>query len=112
MIDELISLLETFNVPVYRQGSLDQDYPDTFITFWNNEEIEHSAYDNETTSITDDYDINVYSNDPNTTYSLINSIRVLLKAAGWIIVSRGTDVASDEITHTGRGMRVIYLMEV
>ena len=41
MIDELISLLETFNVPVYRQGSLDQDYPDTFITFWNNEEIEH-----------------------------------------------------------------------
>ena len=112
MIDELISLLETFNVPVYRQGSLDKDYPDTFITFWNNEEVEHSAYDNETTSATDDYDINVYSKDPATTYSLINSIRVLLKAAGWTIVSRGTDVTSDEITHIGRGMRVIYLMEV
>lgn len=114
MIDELLTLLESFKYPVLRQGSLapDEAYPETFITFWGDGENEQSAYDNDTKLATDEYDINVYSNDPDKTYSLVNDIRVLLKSAGWTIESRGYDVPSDEITHTGRGMRVIYLMEV
>lgn len=113
MVDELIQLLETLDVPVIRQGSLapEDEYPDTFITFWNNEEEGHSFYDNEETSSTYDYDVNVYSEDPDTAYSLLDEARELLKAHDWIIYRRGYDVASDEITHIGRGMEVIYFKE-
>lgn len=109
--DTLINLLGTFNVPVIRQGSLapDQAYPDTFFTFWNNDESEHSAYDNETANVDYDFDVNVYSTDPATAYSLLGQARELLKQNGWIIATRGYDVSSDEITHVGRGMEVLYL---
>lgn len=111
MEDTLINLLETFNVPVIRQGSLapDQAYPDTFFTFWNNDESEHSAYDNETANVDYDFDVNVYSTNPDTAYRLLSQARKLLKENGWIIATRGYDVASDEITHIGRGMEVLYL---
>ena len=109
--DTLINLLGTFNVPVIRQGSLapDQAYPDTFFTFWNNDESEHSAYDNETANVDYDFDVNVYSTNPDTAYSLLKQSRELLKRNGWIIATRGYDVSSDEITHVGRGMEVLYL---
>lgn len=113
MEDELITLLETLGFPVVRQGSLgpDQTYPDTFLTFWNNDESGHSYYDNDVTNVEHDYSVNVYSNNPNNPYSILNDARQLLKQNGWIIADRGYDLASDEITHTGRGMRVIYLKE-
>lgn len=109
--DTLIEILESFSLPVIRQGSLppDEAYPPAFITFWNNETIEHSAYDNETTSITYDYDVNVYASDPEVTYSQLRQIGAALKAQGWIITDFGFDIASDEITHTGRGMQAVYL---
>lgn len=111
MEDNLIELLEYFNLPVIRQGSLppDEVYPNTFFTFWNNDEVEHSAYDNDTANVTYDFDINVYSTDPNKVYSLLGQARQLFKQNGWIIAQRGYDVPSDEITHTGRGMEVMYL---
>lgn len=111
MEDSLITLLETFKYPVMRQGSLakNQEYPATFITFWNNDESAQSFYDNKTASVVYDYSINVYSTSPNTTYSLLDSIRLALLQAGWIITDRGYDVASDEITHTGRGLEAEFL---
>ena len=51
----------------------------------------------------------VYSNDPELTYSLLAEAREALKAAGWICQGKGYDVQSDEETHTGRGLEVIYL---
>lgn len=111
MEDILIALLETFKYPVIRQGSLgdDEEYPDTFFTFWNSSEDGDSAYDNETVKIIHDYNVNVYSTDPETTYSLLKQARDLLKVNGWIPTQMGYDIASDEITHTGRGMNVTYL---
>lgn len=111
MEDTLISLLETFGFPVIRQGSLapNQAYPDTFFTFWNNDETGESFYDNQTASVDYEYDINVYSTDPSRVYDLQASARSLLKQNGWIIADRGYDVPSDEITHVGRGMTVEYL---
>lgn len=111
MEDILIELLESFGKPVIRQGSLapDEDYPDTFFTFWSNDETEHSAYDNDTVNVDYDFDVNVYSANPDTAYQLLSQARRLLKENGWIIATRGYDVASDEITHIGRGMEVLYL---
>lgn len=111
MEDRLIELLESFKYPVIRQGSLgdDEEYPDTFFTFWNNSEDGDSFYDNETVKIIHDFDVNVYSTDPDTTYSLLKNARDLLKVNGWIPVTMGYDIASDEITHLGRGMNVTFL---
>ena len=39
----------------------------------------------------------------------LSAARELLKAAGWIIRVFGYDAASDEDTHTGRGMEVSYI---
>jgi hypothetical protein len=113
MEDELIAILDALKYPVIRQGSLppDKAYPLTFVTFWNNGTVEHSAYDNATVSKTYDYDVNAYSSDPSTAYSLLDSIAEAVKAAGWAIISYGYDIASDEITHIGRGMQIVYLQQ-
>ena len=111
MEDELINVLETFGFPVMRQGSLaeDAEYPDTFFTFWNNSEDGDSFYDNQTIKTLHDFSVNVYSTDPDMTYSLLRQARDLLKINGWVPIRMGYDIASDEITHTGRGMEVTYI---
>lgn len=110
MEDTLITLLETFKVPVMRQGSLSPDatYPDTFITFWCESDGEIQAYDNNTFTAKSTYYLAVYSNAPATAYEIAGQIRALLKANGWQMQDRGHDVASDEITHIGRGLTVSY----
>ena len=48
MEDALITILETFKFPVYRQGSVTGGkYPDDFFTFWNYISGDHSHYDND-----------------------------------------------------------------
>ena len=111
MEDTLIQLLETFEVPVIRQGSLapSEKYPDTFFTFWCNSEAEQSAYDDHTVSVVYDFDVNVYSTSPSKVYDLLTEARKLFKRNGWQTPDRGHDIYSDEITHTGRGMEVTFL---
>lgn len=111
MEDELIEILSSFKYPVYRQGSMSNDeaYPDTFITFWNNDSPDHSHYDNSEYGTDWDYSIYVYSNNPSLTYSVLANARIALKAAGWICLGKGFDVDSDEETHTGRGLEIIRM---
>lgn len=105
----LISLLESFGFPVYRQGSVTEGYPDNFFTFWEDEEIGNAYYDNLTVGVRYEYSVYFYSVDPDNTYSYINQARALLKQNGWVIPKRGYDVASDDQAHTGRGIDIIYL---
>lgn len=111
MEDELIQILGPFRYPIIRQGSLapGDDYPDTFFTFWNNSDTEQSAYDNETLLAVESFDVNVYSNDPTTLYTLLKQAREAFKTAGWQTPDRGHDIASDEPTHRGRGFSVTYI---
>lgn len=111
MIDDtLIELLATFKYPVYRQGSLAQDapYPDTFFTFWENPETT-TDYDNETKFVIYDFNVYVYSKDPEVLAATLSAARTLLKQNNFIIVSRGFDVASDEKSHTGKGFEVGFI---
>lgn len=108
MEDTLKELLESFGFPVYRQGSLPQTYPDSFFTFWNTSEDGLSFYDNLPVRVGHSYDVNFYSTNPQNTYDYIRQARSLLEENGWTIPQRGYDLASDEPTHTGRGMEVVY----
>ena len=98
-------------IPIFRQGSLGEAdiYPDTFLTFWAGTEYETTAYSNTTATVVWPFDVNAYSTSPATVYSLTAAARDAFKAAGWQTPDRGHDVASDEITHTGRGIRITYL---
>lgn len=111
MEDALLEILEATGYPVYRQGSMSEDdtYPETFVTFWNNESADHSHYDNTEYGIFWNFDVNVYSSDPELTYSVLSDIRTALKGAGWIVSGKGYDVASDEATHTGRGLTALIV---
>ena len=108
--DRLIELLATFKFPVYRQGSLAQNaaYPDTFFTFWENPETT-TAYDNDTQFVVYDFYVYIYSINPIVLAETLAEARKLLKRAGFIIISRGFDVASDEQSHSGKGFEVGYL---
>lgn len=104
----LIKTLEQFGYPVIQQGSLNEDeqYPETFFTFWNNSTDENSHYDNKPNNYAWDFDLNVYSNNPETVNSLLLEAKEKLIEAGFIVNGKGYDVASDEPTHTGRGINV------
>lgn len=111
MEDLLISTLQVFNYPVFRQGSLSEseEYPNHFFTFWNNSTEAESFYDNSEAKTVWNYDLNFYSVDPAQTYTKLLEAKKLLKEVGFIITGKGYDVASDESTHTGRGINVLYL---
>lgn len=111
MEDKLIEILTSLKYPVYRQGSMSKDeaYPETFLTFWNNDSPDHAHYDDKEYGTSWDYNIFVYSSDPEKVYSVLMDARTALKAAGWVCPSKGFDAPSDKATHTGRALEVFYL---
>lgn len=110
MVDLLINTLEPLGYPVRRQGSLleDEPYPDNFFTFWNNSSDGDSFYSNTENSIVWNYSVNFYSIDPVLVDSKLLEAKELLNNAGFNVTGAGHDVLSDEPTHTGRGITVLY----
>lgn len=111
MEDLLIETLKTaFGYPVRQQGSFlpEEKYPDHFFTFWNDSADGVSYYSNSETSIVWAYSLNFYSVDPVKVSSMMLEAKETLKAAGFIVSGAGHSVLSDEVTHTGRGMPLLY----
>lgn len=111
MKDTLISLLETFGYTVIQQGSLapDEPYPDSFFTFWNRDTYDWHHYNNNAIGDVWAFDVNFYSTDPALVNTALVDAKALLKSHGFIISGKGHDIGSDEPTHTGRGMTVLYI---
>lgn len=111
MEDLLIETLEQFGYPVKLQGSMleSESYPNHFFTFWNNDSYGESYYDNIEHTTSFDYEVNFYSNNPESVYSVLREAIAALKKAGFIVSGDGYSVASDEPTHDGRGINVKYL---
>lgn len=108
MKELLVEILETFGFPVHQQGSLgaDEQYPESFFTFWNNETYGEAFYDNKEHEDIWDFDLNFYSSDPGLVNVKLNEAIKLLKQHDFIASGEGYDVASDEPTHTGRGINI------
>lgn len=113
MEDLLISTLEPLGYPVKLQGSLlpDESYPDSFFTFWNDSADGTSYYSNNEGAIIWAYSLNFYSTDVVLVSSKLLEAKKLLKEAGFIVAGAGYDVPSDEPTHTGRGISLLYRQE-
>lgn len=111
----LISTLsDNFHLPVYLQGSLsrDDEYPSAFFTFWNNETVDFSFYNNNNSEVIWLFDVNYYSDDPDSVNSVLLQAKRLLKSVGFIPDGSGHDVLSDEPTHTGRGLSLRFIEKV
>jgi hypothetical protein len=110
MGDLLISTLEVLGYPVKLQGSLlpNELYPDSFFTYWNDSADGTSFYSNEEGAILWSYSLNFYSTDPLLVNTKLVEAKRLLRKAGWVVSGAGYDVPSDEVTHTGRGMSLLY----
>lgn len=107
----LIKLLESFGYPVRLQGSIaaDEKYPDSFFTFWNDDSEDGTHYDNDAINYVWYFEVNFYSTDPDLVNTALLEAKALLKTNKFIITGQGYDVASDEPSHTGRGMNVLYI---
>ena len=110
----LLDTLGAFGYPVYMQGSLSVDdaYPDAFFTFWNNYTDDSAFFDNTENQVIWDFDLNFYSNDPVLVNTVLLQAKAALKAVGFIPDGSGHDVVSDESTHTGRGLTLLFIQKV
>ena len=93
----LIDTLSSFNYPIYQQGSMSDsdDYPESFFTFFNNDTSDDDFFDNTETITIWDFDLNIYSNDPDVVNTTLREAKPLLKAVGFIVDGVGYDVLSD-----------------
>lgn len=113
MEDKLIELLQTLCPEVHQQGSLTDDWPADFFTFWERPSYDGAHYDNDSVSCVYEYDINFYSTEPANTYEYIKKAKKLLKQNGFIVSGNGYPISSGADTHTGRQIQATYLeMEV
>jgi hypothetical protein len=110
VVDNLINELSKLGYPVKKQGSLlpDEAYPDHFFTYWNNSADGDSYYCNDESAVIWNYSINFYSVDELLVDSKLLEAKKLLKDAGFVVTGAGYDVASDEVTHSGRGIIALY----
>lgn len=110
LIDALIT---NYKFPIYLQGSMSdkKKYPDSFFTFWNNDSPGEAFYNNNPARTIWDFDLNFYSNNPALVNAKLVDVKKELKKIGFIIDGKGYDVISDEPTHTGRGINLVYVEE-
>ena len=103
MKETLIGILETFDYPVFLQGSLAEpgDYPDTFFTFWNFENPETEHYDNDANMCVWGFWVYFYSVDPELVATIPEQARQALKRANFLSGEKPADIKVDTPTHTG-----------
>lgn len=112
MEDLLIETLEAFGYPVMLQGSLppEQSYPQRFFTYWNTDS-DSKFYGNTEQQRIYEYDVNYYTNDFDVFDTLREAVGKLRKQ-GFIVSGDGHSLGTDDINFTGRGIKVLYLLQL
>lgn len=103
MKEDLISILESLEYPVFLQGSLqsEEEYPESFFTFWNFGTPESAFYDNNAGRAVWGFWVYFYSTSPELCELVPEQARKLLKANNYILNGKAHDIAVDKPTHTG-----------
>ena len=104
--DELLTVLNTFNYPVFLQGTIEPaaEIPDDFITFQITGSDTAAAFDDDDALTAWNINVNYYSRNPANVSTVPEQIRVALKAAGFIPQNRGFDLYSDDPAFTAWAM--------
>lgn len=100
---DLIAILEELGYPVFLQGTLqsEEDYPESFFTFWNFSTPEAAYYDNDAGRAVWGFWVYFYSTSPQLVESVPEQARKLLKQNDYILDGKSHDIAVDKPTHTG-----------
>lgn len=102
-MQRLFELFEEIGLPYYRQGSLtDNDYDDSFFTFWNVDTTDDSFYDNSEHRTIEYVQIGFYTNDAHLIYSQMDDFVKRAKARGFVIAGKPRDADADKETYFGR----------
>lgn len=110
MKERLFNILNSiYPNKVFLQGTIDEneDYPDSFITFFTDDTEDRDFFNNNVNSINWTFSVIFYSSDPQLISVVPDEITTALKAQGFIPQGRGRDVLSDVPTHTGWAMEFI-----
>ena len=101
--NDLVILLESLGYPAFLQGSLNPDdqYPESFFTFWNFSTPESAFYDDAANRAVWGFWIYFYSVDPLLVEQMPENARKLLKQNDWILAGKANDISVDRPTHTG-----------
>ena len=112
MKNEIVVLLETLKFPVFLQGTLNPNdqYPDSFFTFWNFSTPETAFYDDAANRAIWGFWIYFYSVDPALVETVPETARQLLKQNGYILQGKANDISVDRPTHTG-ALFTVYKFE-
>lgn len=100
---DLIAILEELGYPVFLQGTFqsEEDYPESFFTFWNFSTPEAAYYDNDAGRAVWGFWVYFYSTSPQLVESVPEQARKLLKQNDYILDGKAHDIAVDKPTHTG-----------
>jgi hypothetical protein len=109
---DLIAILEELGYPVFLQGTLqsEEDYPESFFTFWNYSTPEACFYDNDANTAVWGFWVYFYSTDPTLVLEKSEAARQLLKANGFTPDGKPTDLPVDVPEYTG-AMFTVYKSE-
>lgn len=110
IIDNFYAVLNSFNFPVYIQGTMGEDepYPNDFLTYWITDSQGNTYYDN--AANTTDWSVNVifYTNNIEKIKTVIPQLVKSLEENGFLINGKGQMIASDEETHIGWIVEALY----
>lgn len=94
---------------IFLQGTLgDREYPKEFFTFFN-DDSEDLYIDDKIYQTLYYFTLNFYSVDPERVENMMEEIKPLLKQNSFIVEGKGYDAYSDEPSHTGRSINIIYV---
>ena len=110
MNELLINLLESLGYPVFMQGSLPEDEPENFFTFWDFQADDASHYDNDSKNYEIGYWVYFYSIDPVLPEQMLLQARKLLKDNDFVIEGPGRSIQAHRPEYTGKFMSVYKIV--
>lgn len=106
-MQELFNIFDEMGFPYFRQGSLsDDNYPESFFTFWNMNTDNDSFYDNDETRYIEQFFIYFYTNNIKILYSTMDEFIKKAKDKGFVVEGGSYDTNSGKIDYFGRVCRI------